>query len=31
MARSAMQRVARGVRGHALPRKFKKMVQFGAF
>ena len=22
---------ARGVRGHAPPRKFKKMVQFGAF
>ena len=36
MAQSTMQRVAlchvfvRGVRGHARPRKFFKMVQFGA-
>ena len=36
MAQSAMQRVTshvfvRGVRGHAPPRKFLKIVQFGAF
>ena len=31
MARGEATRLARGVRGHAPPRKFLKMVQFGAF
>ena len=31
MSRSDMLRIAKGVRGHAPPRKFFKTVQFGAF
>ena len=30
-AHGEAMRIARGVRGHALPRKFFKTVQFGAF
>ena len=30
-AHGEAMRIARGVRGHAPPRKFFKMVQFGAF